>query len=311
MRRDSLARLSGRSVVLLLLGAAAATSLGTLASVARAEPKAAPAAPNSPEAVFGRAQTQFDDQDYENSIQTLSALLVRPGLDAAFRVRVLKLLALDYITLGKKAEADATVRALLVTNPDYQLGKKESPRFRDFFAGVRAAWEREGRPGIEKPAPVLEPVVLRADLPLEVREGDAVSFSVAIDDRSERVQKLRARARSGRDTPFIDVPVSRTGSRVRIAVPESLVRPPLLEVVVEALGAKDEVLASRGDDDTPIRIAVNEKKKGWVLPVVIGGSVVGAAAIVGVLALAGVFGGSSSGGGSAPPPMTMVHVGVR
>jgi hypothetical protein len=48
-----------------------------------------------------------------------------------------------------------------------------------------------------------------------------------------------------------------------------------------------------------LRIVVPEPSKGWVLPVAIGGGVLGAAAIVGILALAGVFKSSSS---TPPPP---------
>ena len=56
-------------------------------------------------------------------------------------------------------------------------------------------------------------------------------------------------------------------------------------------------MLSRGDAAAPLRVAVPDDAKGWILPVAIGGGVLGAAAIVGGLALAGVFKSSSKAPG--------------
>src|ERR1700722_16485938 len=59
-----------------------------------------------------RGQALFDDQQYEESIQTLSGALVRPNNTKAQKLEIYRLLALNYITLTKKDEAEAAVRGL-------------------------------------------------------------------------------------------------------------------------------------------------------------------------------------------------------
>jgi len=92
------------------------------------------------------------------------------------------------------------------------------------------------------------------------------------------------------------------------------VKAPLLEYYFEGLDAQNQSVVTRGDSQSPLRIAVTEPSKGWVLPVAIGGGILGAAAIVGGLALAGVFKGSSSsnpgpGGGGRGQSTVTVNVG--
>ncbi len=85
--------------------------------------------------------------------------------------------ALNYITLGRKDEADNAVRGLLVVQPDYQLPANESPRFRDFFKEARAKWEAEGRPGLVKEKPSEKPVALRYGSPSSGETGEGGSSS--------------------------------------------------------------------------------------------------------------------------------------
>ena len=98
---------------------------------------------------------------------------------------------------------------------------------------------------------------------------------------------------------------------VRVSIPGAAVKPPLVDYYFEVLDGGGAVIANRGDASSPLRIAVPEpSSKGWILPVAIGGGVLGAAAIVGVLALSGVFTSSPSGGGATGPAMSTVSVSV-
>jgi hypothetical protein len=82
---------------------------------------------------------------------------------------------------------------------------------------------------------------------------------------------------------------------VQAQIPGAAIKPPVVDYYFEVLDGGGAVLATRGDASSPLRIAVSEGgAKGWVLPVAIGGGVLGAAAIVGLLAVAGVFKSSSS-----------------
>ncbi len=83
-----------------------------------------------------------------------------------------------------------------------------------------------------------------------------------------------------------------------------------MDYYFEVLDGGGAVIASRGDAQSPLRIAVPDGGGGWVLPIAIGGGILGAAAIVGVLALAGVFKSSSSGGGGTNTPKNPATVNI-
>ena len=55
-----------------------------------------------PQDLIQKGQSQFDEQQYEESVQTLSAALLRPSNTPAQKVEIYRLLALNYITLGRK-----------------------------------------------------------------------------------------------------------------------------------------------------------------------------------------------------------------
>ncbi len=258
-----------------------------------------PASKPAPD-LIQKGQQLFEDQQYEESIQTLSAALVRPTNTKEQKVEIYRLLALNYITLGRKDEAESAVRGLLVQNPDYQLPTTESPRFRDFFAEVRKKWEAEGRPGIVKEKPQEKAIVIKSAAPSTIDAGQQVDIAGKVEDPDDRVKTVKLYYRAGSSGDFIEVEAHKDGESIRISIPGDAVKAPLLEYYLEGQDEKGVALATRGDTQTPLRIAVTEPSKGWVLPVAIGGGVLGAAAIVGALALAGVFKGSSSGGGGGP-----------
>jgi tetratricopeptide (TPR) repeat protein len=258
---------------------------------------AAPAPAGQPQDLVAKGQQLFDDQQYEESIQTLSAALLSPSNTKEQKVEIYRLLALNYITLGRKDEAESAVRGLLVIKPDYALPASESPRFRDFFAEARKKWEDEGRPGLVKAAPVEKPIVLKHAAPSSVGEGESVDIAGRVEDPDGRVASISIFYRSGSKDDFTEAEVDRDGDGFRVQIPGSVAKAPLLEYYLAARDAKGETIATRGDPQSPLRVAVTAPSKGWVLPVAIGGGILGAAAIVGGLALAGVFKGSSGGGG--------------
>jgi hypothetical protein len=67
-----------------------------------------------------------------------------------------------------------------------------------------------------------------------------------------------------------------------------------VEYYLQGTDAGGLPVVSRGDASAPFRIPVPDGAAGWVLPVAIGGSVLGAAAIFGVLAAAGAFKSSNT-----------------
>lgn len=301
------------------LAAAAALALALAAGLGDAPPASAapgadagapPAAAKGGDATTGGAaellkkgEAQFDDQRYEDAIQTLSAALMRPDSSASEKVAVYRLLALSYITLGKLQEAESAVRGLLVLDPAYDLSPSESPRFRDFFAKVRERWEGEGRPGLEKPDAAPKPVLLRHEPLGEQKAGEALEIRVRLTDPGARVRTVDLKVKAGRggDGEPADAvrtrPMALAAGTARATIPGTLVKGPFVEYWVEARDEDGELVATRGDADAPLRAPVADGGgTKWLLPVLLGTGVVGGT--FAVLALAGVF----SGGSSSPPP---------
>ena len=251
--------------------------------------KPAATKPAEPQDLISKGRAQFDDQQYEESIQTQSAALLRPSNTPEQRVEIYRLLALNYITIGRRDEAESAVRGLLVQQPDYQLPASESPRFRDFFASARKKWEDEGRPGIAKEEPTQKPVVLKHGTPSEADPEKNIELRGRVDDPEGRVGSVKLWYRSGSKGDFSDSVADLNAGAVRGTIPAGAVKPPLVDYYFEVLDGAGGVIATRGTAEAPLRIAVPEPSKGWVLPVAIGGGILGAAAIFGILAAAGVF----------------------
>jgi hypothetical protein len=132
----------------------------------------------------------------------------------------------------------------------------------------------------------------------------SIILAAWIDDPGARVASVKVFYRTGSKGDFraIDAALTTTnGARKRMSatIPSSAVSPPLVEYYLQGFDQRGVLLVSRGDAGAPLRVAVPEPSRGWVLPLAIAGGVAGAAAILGGLALAGVFKGGAS---NAPTP---------
>lgn len=249
----------------------------------------------APADLVSRGRSLFEDQQYEESIQTLSAALVRPNNTKEQRIEIYRLLALNFITLNRKDEAESAVRGLLAQNPDYQLPSSESPRFRDFFSGVKTKWEAEGRPGlVTESAPPPASVDMQHVSPSEVQRETDVPLSIKLDDPQGRVYSVKLFYRQGSKGKFLDLDAVLGNGVAKASIPKTSVHPPIVEYYFQGFDKGGLPIVSRGDAAAPLRIAVPEPKRGWVLPVAIsGGVLVAGAAVVGILAAAGAFNGGS------------------
>jgi hypothetical protein len=251
-----------------------------------------------------RGRSLFDDQQYEESIQTLSAALLRPNNTKSQKVEVYRLLALNYITLNRKDEAESAVRGLLALQPEYALPASESPRFRDFFADVRKRWDAEGRPGLVKETEALPaPVTMQHVSPSQVDRHTQVDLTAKLVDPEHRVNSIHLFYRAGSKGKFDEVEADKTGEDVKAQIPPESVKPPIVEYYFTGFDKGGLPIVSRGDADAPFRIAVPGAVAGWVLPLAIGGGVLLAAG--GIIAGVLLFGKSSNNGGPGqkmPPP---------
>ncbi|MBI4954485.1 MAG: hypothetical protein HY908_20845 [Myxococcales bacterium] len=236
-----------------LLSVGAAGSVVVLPTTAHAQPKAV-------DTLVKRGQELFDNAQYEESIQTLSAALMRPGIGRRDKVEVFRLLAYNYIVLGRTEEADAAVRGLLVLDEAYELPESESPRFRDFFGQTRKKWESEGKPGKEEPgaAPAGPSVTIKHASPAQVDADSPISLDGTIEDPAGSVARVKLYYRTGSTGKFESAPVQYTMLRFTAEIPAAAVAPPLVEYYLEALDENGIPAALRGDAETPLRVAVPE-----------------------------------------------------
>ncbi|WP_394846643.1 hypothetical protein LZC95_04150 [Pendulispora brunnea] len=255
----------------------------------------AAAQPAAQRDLLGRGRQLFEDQRYEESIQTLSAALLRPNNPDADKIEIYRVLALDFITLNKKEEAESALRGLLALRPDYEFPSSESPRFRDFFTAIRDRWVAEGRPGLVKTSMPQAQVLMAHISPAEWPPDRKVTLSVRLSDPQHRVTGVQLLYRTGSRGPFNTVEATMENDLARATIPATAMRPPLVEYYIEGLDSGGLPIVSRGDASAPLRMAVPEPRArhDWVLPAAIGGAVLGAAVIVGGLALTGVFSGGN------------------
>lgn len=200
-----------------------------------------------------RGVTEYEDVRFEEALQTFSAALVRAGNTPADLATIYNYLALTYLALGREEEATGAYRSLLGIQPDHQPGSDVSPRFREFFTGVRTRWEADGRPGLPAPAPVS---IGHRSPPQADRETE-VELEATLDDPDHRVASLVLAYRQGTNAVFTRVDMSRSSSGTYSAtIPGDAVRPPLVEYYFEAIDQAGLPVAARGDVAAPLRIAV-------------------------------------------------------
>jgi hypothetical protein len=283
-------RRAGLASGLALAAACHAAVLGP-AGVALAQPPPASTPVPAPvksatTTLIRRGSALFDDQQYEESIQTLSAALVRPGATDVEKIEIYRLLAYNFIILKRADEADSAARGVLVLDENFTLPPTESPRFRDFFAATRRKWLEEGKPGkAAGPVAVVEkPIKMLHASPAEARAGATLRLSGTIEDPDSRVRAVQLAYRAGTKGKFVTVAASYTLGEFHTNIPGLSVKPPLVEYYVSAIDKGGLPLVSRGDAGAPLRIVV-PREAGvigspflWV-PVglaVIGGAVAGA-----------------------------------
>jgi tetratricopeptide (TPR) repeat protein len=230
-----------------------------------------------------RGRALFDDQQYEESIQALSAALLRPSNTKPQKIEIYRLLALNYITLNRKDEAESAVRGLLAIQPDYALPASESPRFRDFFATAKQKWEAEGRPGLVKEA--AKPITMMHNSPAQAERKKQIDLLAILTDPDHRVTGVKLFYRHGSSGDFESNDAELDGDHVRGTIPPEAVKPTVIEYYLQGFDKAGAPVVSQGDAEAPLRIPVPDGAKAWVLPVVITGGVlvVAGAVITGIL----------------------------
>ncbi|MFO0587250.1 MAG: hypothetical protein U0441_06920 [Polyangiaceae bacterium] len=257
-----------RGAILAGLTVLAAAPPALAPSIANAQTKsAASSTSGGVTTLIQRAAELFDDQQYEESIQTLSAALLRPGSSTKEKIEVYRLLAYNYITLKRAEEADAAVRGLYVLDENFALPATESPRFRDFFDATKKKWVDEGKPGktaSDTSDTAATPIKFTHTSPAEVAPGTQIKLTGTIDDTNGRVRGVQLFYRTGAKGKFNIVAGTYTLGKFNAQIPAKDVKPPLVEYYFEAVDNGGLPVASRGDAAAPLRIVVPEPQKSSV-----------------------------------------------
>ena len=235
---------------------------------------------------------QYDELRYEESIQTLSAAIIRRGNTPAQETQIYELLALAYLALNRNDESEGAFRLMLAREPDRRLSTDLAPRIIEFFTGVKSRWEAEGRPGAARAgAPVQQQaaaanVTIEHRSPAQQQREHAVPLTANVVDPQHRVRRLVLAYRQGSRGLFrrVDTTAGETGA-FSATIPGSAVRPPLVEYYFEAVDANGVPVQARGDAFAPLRVAVPEPGGiPWWVFVGGGALVVGAGIAIAVVA---------------------------
>lgn len=235
-----------------------------------------------------RGSAQFDDQAYEESIQTLSAALVRPGATDKEKIEIYRLLAYNFIILKRADEADAAARGIFVLEEGFTLPPSESPRFRDFFTAAKKKWVDEGKPGKSAGSapPVDKPIKMAHASPAQVPAGTQIKLSGSIEDPDGRVRGVQLAYRTGAKGKFNLVAATYAMGEFHASIPTGAVKPPLIEYYLTGVDKGGLPVTSRGDAATPLRVVVPEERSVASSPalwVPLGLAVVGGAVATAIL----------------------------
>jgi hypothetical protein len=254
-----------------------------LAAVAAASLCAAQAAEAGDNPLIAQGIQEYNDLMYEESVNTLSAALMRSGNSDSQLIEIYKYLGLNYLLLEKADEADGSFRQLLIIDDTWEFdAATTSPKITTFFNNVKQKWIAEGKPGKIK---VVAPVTIQHKVPDKGIKTEAINLKFTVKDPDMTVKKVSLFVKSGKKfveykaTPSTP-PVAETVYMATI--PGDLVLPPNVDYFLGAMDYAGNMLATRGDKDAPLRITVpGEEKvsvvKKWWFWTIIGVAVAGIA----------------------------------
>lgn len=256
---------------------------------------------SSAQKLIDNAKKAFDDAQYDESIQLVSAALLKLDITDPQKVECYKQLAYNYIVLKKDEAAKSAAYKLYAVDESFALPKSESPRFREPFTKWKAQWLEDGKPGqvlpTEKPPAA---VTLKHLPPSDTPHDQSVAISGSIDDPDKRVARVALFYRTGTSAKFSEIPCTYGDGRFNANIPGTAMKPPLVEYYVQAVDKEGLPIASRGDVEAPLRLVVEAEKEGsifgtwWFWT--------GATAVVAGGILAGILLSKKSSNPSAPQP---------
>jgi hypothetical protein len=255
---------------------------------------------------------QYNDLMYEESVETLSAALMRSGNTDEQLVQIYKYLGLDYLLLEKPDEAEGAFRQLLAIDEDWSFDPvTTSPKIVTFFNKVKQKWIAEGKPG--KVGAEAEPgVEIRHKVPDQGIRGEPIHLKFVVEDPQGELAALFVYYKT--EQGFLAVKATPESPPAEETVymatlPGDVVTPPHVDYYVQAQDIGGDVLAGRGDVDAPLRVTVPAKEGGsvakkWWFWTIIGVAVAGVAGGV----AGGVIAAQKKDGGGPDPAHVSISI---
>lgn len=228
----------------------------------------------------------FEDLQYEEAIEPLSAALLEPGNTAEERILIYRTLGTLYVYLGRQQQAELALERLLCVDSSFDFGEYESPRIRQVFDRVRDQWNQAE---CEQQSAAQEyPVTLDHESPTDAVQGSSIELEIAVDDPALRVNSLILYFRASGEAGFSEVPGTMSSPGTFTAtIPGDAIQPPAAEYYIQAVGDTGDALASLGTARAPLRIPVTDEDSGgvarkWWFWTIIGTIVIGAGLGIGL-----------------------------
>jgi hypothetical protein len=209
--------------------------------------------------LYQTGRTQYDNLQFEEAIQTLSAAIIRRGNTPEQEVAIYETLALSYLALSHDDEADGAFRLLFARAPERQLPAGTAPRIVQFFTRSRERWIADGRPGAARsdaPQVALRPVTIEHRSPAQQTRGIAIDLSATLNDPDRRSAGIVLAWRSGSHGLFHRNNATNNHGTFVSSVPANEVLPPVVEYYLEAVDEAGIAVAARGDAYAPLRVVV-------------------------------------------------------
>lgn len=220
-------------------------------------PAAASAQDN--QALVQSGRNQYDNLQFEEAIQTLSAAIIRRGNTPAQEAQIFECLGLSYLALSRDDEAEGAFRLMLARDPERRLDGSTAPRIVAFFNRARDRWIAEGRPGVaqaNEPPRAARPVNIQHASPPQHTRATDLELTATLTDPDRRSAGLVLAWRAGSRGLFRRSAAQNRAGTFAATVPAAEVRPPVVEYYLEAVDESGIAVAARGDAYAPLRVVV-------------------------------------------------------
>ncbi|MFO0603808.1 MAG: tetratricopeptide repeat protein [Polyangiales bacterium] len=204
-------------------------------------------------------RTQYDNLQFEEAVQTLSAAIIRRGNTPAQEAQIYEYLGLSYLALSRDDEAEGAFRLMLARDPERRLDASTAPRIVEFFNRARDRWVAEGRPGVAQadvPPRAARPVTIQHTSPPQHARNSDLELTASLTDPDRRSAGLVLAWRSGSRGLFHRAAAQNRAGTFAATVPAAEVRPPVVEYYLEAVDENGIAVAARGDAYAPLRVVV-------------------------------------------------------